>query len=169
MDSGMDDRSPIDQQAATDPPAGSEPAAAEPGNGGPAAQPLQAAFRERFESLLPTIQREWPEVARHTLEATRGSFDHAVEVISRQTGDTSAGVRRQLGELLQVTGDQAHQMVDSLKPLEEQLEHLLDELNTTLRPKIEKPVRERPLLALGVAAGVGLIVGLLLNSGRRSA
>ena len=74
-----------------------------------------------------------------------------------------------IGQLLQTTGDQAHQVVDALKPLEDQLEHLLDELNSTLRPKIEKPVRERPLLALGVAAGVGLIVGLLLNSGRRSA
>ncbi len=171
----MDDRPPIDPQAPLDSPAGAapaagpEPVAAEPGSGGPTPQPLQAAFRERFESLLPTIQREWPEVARHTLEATRGSFDHAVEVISRQSGHTSGAVRRQLGELLQVTGDQAHQMVDSLKPLEEQLEHLLDELNSTLRPRIEKPVRERPLLALGVAAGVGLIVGLLLNSGRRSA
>lgn len=131
--------------------------------------PLQVVFRERFEALLPALQKEWPEVARHTLEATRGSLDHAVEVISRQTGATSAGVRRQLGDLLNATGDQAHQVVDSLKPLEEQLEHLLDELNSTLRPKIEKPVRERPLLALGVAAGVGLIVGLLLNSGRRSA
>ena len=122
-----------------------------------------------MQLTLETRMKQFPEVARHTLEATRGSFDHAVEVISRQTGATSAGVRRQLGDLLQTTGDQAHQVVDSLKPLEEQLEHLLDELNSTLRPKIEKPVRERPLLALGVAAGVGLIVGLLLNSGRRSA
>lgn len=145
-----------------------------PGSGAPVAEPaaptsLQLAFRERFEALLPALQKEWPEVARTTLEATRGSFDHAVEVISRQTGATTVGVRRQLGDLLNATGDQAHQVVDSLKPLEEQLEHLLDELNSTLRPKIEKPVRERPLLALGVAAGVGLIVGLLLNSGRRSA
>lgn len=128
-----------------------------------------ALFRERFEQLLPTIQKEWPEVARHTLEATRGSFDHVVEVIARQSGHTGEGVKSQLLELLHSTGDQAHHLADSLKPLEEQLEHLLDELNTTLRPKIEKPVRERPLLALGVAAGVGLLTGLLLASGRRSA
>jgi ElaB/YqjD/DUF883 family membrane-anchored ribosome-binding protein len=161
----MDERppidNPVDKPAELERPAGPEPA--------PAVPSPQVAFRERFESLLPSIQREWPEVARHTLEATRGSFDKAVEVISRQTGLTSTGVRRQLGELLQITGEQAHQVADSLAPLEEQLEHLLDELNSTLRPKIEKPVRERPLLALGVAAGVGLIVGLLLNSGRRSA
>ena len=56
-----------------------------------------------------------------------------------------------------------------MKPLEEQLETLLDELNATLRPRIEKPVRARPLMAIGVAAGVGLILGLLMGSGRRSA
>lgn len=131
--------------------------------------PLQAAFLERFEALLPTIQQEWPEVARHTLEATRGSFEHVVEAISRQTGVTSTGVRQQLLDLVHVTTDQAHQVADSLKPLEEQLEHLLDDLNTTLRPRIEKPVRERPLMALGIAAGVGLLLGMLLSSGRRSA
>ena len=134
----------------------------------PAAHPLQAAFRERFETLLPRIQRQWPEVARHTLEATRGSFDTAVEVISRQTGLTTAGVKQQLLDLLHSTGEQAHQVADSLRPLEEQLEQLLDDLNTTLRPRIEKPVREKPLLALGIAAGVGLVLGMLL-SGRRSA
>ena len=128
-----------------------------------------ALFRERFEQLLPTIQKEWPEVARHTLEATRGSFDTVVEVIARQTGRTSEGVKQQLLDLVQVTGDQAHQLADSLRPLEQQLEQLLDDLNASLRPRIEKPVRERPLMALGVAAGVGVLVGLLLASGRRSA
>ena len=134
----------------------------------PALTQLQLAFRERFEALLPTIQREWPEVARHTLEATRGSFDKAAEVISRQTGLTSQGVKQQLQELLHTTGEQAHQVADTLRPLEEQLENLLDDLNTTLRPRIEKPVREKPLMAIGIAAGVGLLFGLLL-SGRRSA
>jgi ElaB/YqjD/DUF883 family membrane-anchored ribosome-binding protein len=143
---------------------------AEPQATGPTVESAAAnQFRDRFESLLPSIQREWPEVARHTLEATRGSFDTVVEVIARQTGRTSDGVKQQLLELVQVTGDQAHHLADSLRPLEEQLEHLLDDLNATLRPRIEKPVRERPLMALGIAAGVGVLVGLLLASGRRSA
>ena len=133
------------------------------------AAPVQGVFRERFETLLPRIQKEWPDVARHTLEATRGSFDQVVEVIARQSGTTAAGVRRQLTDLLHVTTEQASHMAENLRPLEEQLENLLDELNSTLRPRIEKPVREKPLLALSVAAGVGLIVGLLLSSGRRSA
>ncbi|MFM8975837.1 MAG: glycine zipper domain-containing protein [Vulcanococcus sp.] len=140
------------------------------GTGGDGAAALGAAqFREHCESLLPTLQREWPEVARHTLEATRGSFDTVVEVIARQTGSTSEGIKEQLLELLQVSGEQVHHLADSLRPLEEQLENLLDDLHHTLRPRIEKPVRERPLMALGIAAGVGLLTGLLLASGRRSA
>jgi ElaB/YqjD/DUF883 family membrane-anchored ribosome-binding protein len=125
-------------------------------------------FRERFDALLPTIQREWPQVARETLEATRGSFDEVVSVIAQQTGRTASGVQAQLLDVLHAAGDRTRDLVDRIGPLEEQLEHLLDELNSSLRPRIEKPVRERPLLAIGVAAAVGLIAGLLLAPGRRS-
>ena len=125
-------------------------------------------FRDRFESLLPTIQKRWPELAQHTLEATRGSVDELVRLIEQNTGLTPQGVREQLEELLQTAGDQSRHLGDSLDPLEEQLEQLLDELNRTLRPRIEKPVRQRPLLAVGVALGVGVLLGAMLNGGRRS-
>ncbi|SBO44674.1 DUF883 family protein [Cyanobium sp. NIES-981] len=129
----------------------------------------QDTFRERFDALLPTIQREWPQVARQTLEATRGSFDEVAEVIASQTGRTVTLVKHQLVELLDVAGAQTSRIADHLAPLEKQLEGVLDDLNATLRPRIEKPVRERPLMAIGIAAGVGVLVGLLLSSGRRSA
>jgi len=126
-------------------------------------------FRERFDSLLPEIQRHWPDVARQTLEATRGSFDEVAHVIAEQSGRTVTGVKQQLLELAEVAGDQTQRLGQSLQPLERQLEGLLDELNAALRPRIEKPVRERPLLAIGLAAGVGVLLGLLLGAGRRSA
>jgi ElaB/YqjD/DUF883 family membrane-anchored ribosome-binding protein len=129
---------------------------------------VQQLFRERFEALLPAIQRQWPDVARQTLEATRGSLDEVAEVIAQQTGKTAVVVQDQLQELLQVAGEQTSRLASSLEPLEQQLEALLDELNANLRPRIEKPVRERPLLALGLAGGVGLLLGLMLASGRRS-
>jgi ElaB/YqjD/DUF883 family membrane-anchored ribosome-binding protein len=108
-------------------------------------------------------------VARQTLEATRGSFDEVAEVIASQTGRTVTLVKHQLVELLDLAGVQTSRIADHLAPLEKQLEGVLDDLNATLRPRIEKPVRERPLMALGIAAGVGVLVGMLLSSGRRSA
>lgn len=127
-----------------------------------------AQLRDQFQALLPAIQRQWPEVAEQALEATRGGLEPLVQVITEQTGRTSEVVREQLLELAQATSQQAHQLVDALQPLEEQLERLLDDLNTTLRPRLERPVRARPLLSIGVAAGVGLLVGLVLASGRRA-
>ena len=124
-------------------------------------------FRDRFESLLPSIQSRWPELARHTLEATRGSMDEVVRLIEEATGLTHQGVRAQLDELMHAAGDRSQNLADSLEPLEHQLEQLLDELNTALRPRIEKPVRQRPLLSVGVAVGVGVLLGLMLGGGRR--
>lgn len=127
------------------------------------------SFRERFEALIPEIQRRWPQVARQTLEATRGSLDEVVHVIAEHSGPTATAVKEQLLELAGRAGSQSQRIGEALEPLEKQLESLVDELNSTLRPRIEKPVRERPLVALGIAAGVGLLVGVLLTSGRRSA
>ena len=129
---------------------------------------FEQLFRERFDSLLPTIQERWPDLAHHTLEATRGSVDELVRLIEANTGLTTQGVRDQLEELLNGAGNRSRDWADSLDPLEEQLEQLLDELNSTLRPKIEAPVRQRPLLAVGVALGVGLLLGSMLRGGRRS-
>ena len=131
-------------------------------------QDLAYSFRDRFESLLPEIQKLWPEVTHQALEATRGSFDEVVHLISSQSDRAASLVTAQLEDLLHQAGDRTRHLADNLDPLEEQLEHLLDELNRTLRPKLEKPVRERPLMSLAVAAGVGILVGALLTGGRRS-
>ena len=131
-------------------------------------QDLAHRFRDRFETLLPEIQRRWPEVTHQALEATGGSLDEVVHLISTHGDRATHSVTVQLEELVVQAGDRTRNLADSLDPLEEQLEHLLDDLNRTLRPKLEKPVRERPLMSLAVAAGVGLLVGAFLTGGRRS-
>lgn len=146
-----------------------EPTRPEPAPSTPELESIPQRFRDHFETLLPEIQRRWPEVASHALEATRGSLDETVRVIAEQTGRATSVVRPQLEEMLHVVGERGRNLADSLEPLERQLEQLLDELNQTLRPRIERPVRERPLLALAVAAGVGMLLGSLLAGGRRSA
>ena len=125
-------------------------------------------FSDRFESLLPKIQEHWPDLAKQTLEATRGSLDEVVRVISQHSGITNQVVQEQLEDLLHTASDRTKDIADSLEPLEKQLEELLDELNTTLRPRIETPVRQRPLLAIGIAAGIGVVLGILISGGRRS-
>ncbi len=125
-------------------------------------------FSDQFEALLPRIQEQWPEIAKQTLEATRGSFDEMVRVIAIHSGKTSYGVKGQLEELLNTATVRTKDLAETLEPLEKQLEELLDELNETLRPKLEKPIRQRPLLAIGIATGLGVLLGILLSGGKRS-
>ena len=125
-------------------------------------------FNEQFDNLLPKIQERWPDLARQTLEATKGSLDDLIDVISEHSGKNSFGVKEQLEEVFHSATDTTRGLAESLEPLEKQLENLLDELNSTLRPRIEKPVRKRPLMAIGIAAGIGVLFGLLLGGGRRN-
>ena len=125
-------------------------------------------FAEQFDNLLPKIQERWPDLARQTLEATKGSLDELIHVISIHSGKNSFGVKQQLEEIFHSATDTTRGLAESLEPLEKQLEDLLDELNSTLRPKIETPVRKRPLLAIGFAAGIGVLFGILLGVGRRN-
>ncbi len=125
-------------------------------------------FNEQFDSLLPKIQERWPDLAKQTLEATKGSLDDLINVISIHSGKNSFGVKEQLEEIFHSASDTTRGLAESLEPLEKQLEELLDELNRTLRPRIEKPVREKPLLAIGIAAGIGVLFGILLGGGRKN-
>ena len=125
-------------------------------------------FNEQFDNLLPKIQERWPDLAKQTLEATKGSLEDLINVISVHSGKNSFGVQEQLEEIFHSATDKTRGLAESLEPLEKQLEDLLDELNSTLRPRIEKPVRKRPLLAIGIAAGIGVLFGILLGGGRRN-
>ncbi len=125
-------------------------------------------FTEQFDNLLPKIQERWPDLAKQTLEATKGSLDDLINVISTHSEKNSFGVKEQLEEIFYSATDKTKGLAESLEPLEKQLENLLDELNSTLRPRIEKPVRKRPLLAIGIAAGIGVLFGILLSGGKRN-
>ena len=125
-------------------------------------------FNDQFDNLLPKIQERWPDLAKQTLEATKGSLEDLINVISLHSGKNSFGVQEQLEEIFQSATDTTRGLAESLEPLEKQLEDILDELNSTLRPRIEKPVRKRPLLAIGIAAGIGVLFGILLGGGRRN-
>ena len=124
-------------------------------------------LREKIDSLIPLIQEKWPTIAQKTLEATKGGIDDLVGVIANHTGSSANGIKNQLFEIIDSIQDNKWEISDNLEPLESQLEELLEELNNTLRPKIENPIRKKPILSIAIAAGIGLLIGTLINSGRK--
>ena len=122
---------------------------------------------EKIDSLIPLIKEKWPTIAQQTLEATKGSIDDLVEVIASHSGTSVIGIKSQLFEIIDSIRENNWEISEKIEPIESQLEELLEELNNTLRPKIESPIRKKPILSIAIAAGIGLLIGTLLNSGRK--
>jgi len=128
---------------------------------------LEKWLLEKIDSLIPLIKEKWPTIAQQTLEATKGSIDDLVEVIAIHSGTSAIGIKRQLFEIIDSIRENNMEISEKFEPIESQLEELLEELNNTLRPKIESPIRKKPILSIAIAAGIGLLIGSLLNSGRK--
>ena len=122
---------------------------------------------EKIDRLIPLIKEKWPTIAQQTLEATKGRIDDLVEVIASNTGTSTNKIKSQLFEIIDSIRENNWEISEKIEPIESQLEELLEELNNTLRPKIESPIRKKPLLSIAIAAGIGLLIGTLLNSGRK--
>ena len=122
---------------------------------------------EKIDSLIPLIKEKWPTIAQQTLEATKGSIDDLVEVIASHSGNSAIGIKSQLFDIIDSIRENNWEISEKIEPIESQLEELLEELNNTLRPKIESPIRKKPILSIAIAAGIGLLIGSLLNSGRK--
>ena len=123
-------------------------------------------LREKLDKLIPLIQEKWPNVAPQTLETAIGSIDELVKIISDNTGKSNKGIKDQLLEIIESIKTNNWELGSNIEPIESQLEELLDELNKTLRPKIENPIRQKPILSIAIAAGIGLLIGSLLTNSK---
>ena len=88
-------------------------------------------LNDHFDNLLPKIQERWPDLAKQTLEATKGSLEDLINVISLHSGKNSFGVQEQLEEIFHSATDTTRGLAESLEPLEKQLEAILQELIQT--------------------------------------
>ena len=122
---------------------------------------------EKIDNQIPIKKEKWPTIAQQTIEATKGSIDDLVEVIASHSGTSAIGIKRQLFEIIDSIRENNWEISEKIEPIESQLEELLEELNNTLRPKIESPIRKKPRLSIAIAAGIGLLIGTFLNSGRK--
>ena len=105
---------------------------------------------EKIDSLIPLIKEKWPNIAQKTLETTKGSIDDLVEVIASHSGTSPTGIKSQLFEIIDSIKENNWEISEKIEPIESQLEELLEELNNTLRPKVESPIRKKPLLSLSL-------------------
>ena len=122
---------------------------------------------EKLDSLIPLIQERWPSIAKQTIEASKGTIDDLVNIISNHTGNSSSGIKEQLFEIIDSIQANNWEIGEHIEPIESQLEELLDELNKTLRPKIERPIRKKPILSIAIAASIGVLIGSIISSGRK--
>ena len=122
---------------------------------------------EKLDSLIPLIQERWPSIANQTIEASKGKIDDLVTIIANQTGKSSAGIKEQLFDIIDSIQANNWEIGEHIEPIESQLEELLDELNKTLRPKIERPIRKKPILSIAIAASIGVLIGSIISSGRK--
>ena len=122
---------------------------------------------DKLDNLVPLIQEKWPDIASQTIETAIGSIDELVRIISENTGKSSVGIKNQLMDIIDSLQTNNWEIGSQIEPIESQLEELLDELNKTLRPKIENPIRKKPILSIAIAAGIGLLIGSILNSGNK--
>ena len=122
---------------------------------------------DKLDSLIPLIQERWPSIAKQTIEASKGKIDDLINIISNQTGKSSEGIKEQLFDIIDSIQANNWEIGEHIEPIESQLEELLDELNKTLRPKIERPIRKKPILSIAIAASIGVLIGSIISNGRK--
>ena len=66
-----------------------------------------------------------------------------------------------VARMRQLLSEQSRHMADAIDPLQKKLDLKLHELDETLRPKLEQPVKEKPLLSVALSAGAGVLIGAL--------
>ena len=122
---------------------------------------------EKLDSLIPLIQERWPSIANQTIEASKGKIDELVNIIANHTGKSSEGIKEQLFDIIDSIQANNWEIGEHIEPIESQLEELLDELNKTLRPKIESPIRKKPILSIAIAAAIGVFIGSIITNGKK--
>ena len=85
------------------------------------------------------------------------SHHHSPQQRSKGTEATGLNVAK----MKQILYEQGRHVADAIDPLQKSLDLKLHELDDTLRPKLQQPVKEKPLLAVAVSAGAGVVIGAL--------
>ncbi|PZO44404.1 MAG: hypothetical protein DCF21_13405 [Leptolyngbya sp.] len=150
------------------------------------------AFKHHFESMVPLLLSEWPQLTKENLAATEGDVDSTVVYISDETDRTKTLVRRQINELATLVevdapapgkvaangassaslepagplGIDKSSIDNLLDDLESRTENLIQELKAEMLPELEKRARGNLGQSLLIALGIGFVLGLILRGKR---
>lgn len=150
-------------------------------------------FQRAFASIVPLVVEEWPLVPRAEVDATAGDLEALTALLARHLDRTKVLVRRQLLELYDVAtagraapdpsangeakraeGEaapraemQVEEVIAAVRRLEAFAADEAKRMSGTVLPVAEAKVRQNLWASLLMALGLGVIVGLWLNGGRR--
>jgi hypothetical protein len=151
----------------------------------------KAQFKESFAAVAPLMKEEWPDLDADALSATEGDLDQAVALLAAHLESTKAAARRQISELVDLAAAQeAHRERSNgaakpadddagakLPPLDDvmaairRLELFATEevkrVSTEVVPAARAQAQKSMWTSLLIALGLGLILGIWLNRGRR--
>lgn len=143
-----------------------------------------ARFAARFDQLRPGILEEWPELDAEVLDGTAGELERVVALVAERTGRTRAVSRRLLRELLaEVDAPAAPPAARTPRPanrepepphldalerlfttLESHLDDLTRQVKADVAPLALDTVRQHMGMALLIAGGLGVMLGLALGA-----
>jgi hypothetical protein len=144
------------------------------------------AFKRAFAAVAPLVKEEWPGLDAAALEATGGDFDKVTTLVADHTEHTRLVIRRQLGELLAIAerspnravngaaterpkgvADQMDDVLAAVRRLESFASEEAKKMSSKVLPAAETRVRQNLWMSLLLALGLGVILGLWMNGGRR--
>jgi hypothetical protein len=146
------------------------------------ADPEAERFCARFDELRKLILEEWPDLEAEALQGTQGRLDRVAALVAARTGRTRAHSRRQLREILAELDPPSEPRPrarrDAREPeprppdplerlfvsLESHLEDLTRQVKSDVTPLAVDTVRQHVGVALLIAGGLGMLLGLFLGA-----
>ncbi|MES2641094.1 MAG: hypothetical protein V4850_16520 [Myxococcota bacterium] len=147
-----------------------------------APNPDAGRFQALFQELREPILEEWPDLEADALDATGGQLELVVVLVAEQTGRTRAVSRRLLRELMaeletppeprprprRAAREPEPRPLDPLErlfvSLESHVEDLTKQVKADVTPLAVDTVRQHLGVALLLAGGLGLMLGLFLGA-----
>jgi len=134
-------------------------------------------FKGYFHELKGKLKHQWAELTDDELQAIEADHEAIFGILQKHYGYTKEQIKSSLTSLVAGIADKAHNAKNEISDLKQEFSRLGDQFQSGLKALSEKikqgtatsqeatrtAVQNHPLTALGVAAGLGLLLGYVLK------